>query len=170
MIRKCTEADFEGVLEVINDAAGAYKGVIPADRWHEPYMSRDELIHEIEGGILFWGFEDKGTWIGVMGIQDKGDVTLVRHAYVRSTHRNRGIGTRLLRNLESTTDKPILVGTWANATWAIAFYRKNGYRPLPAEEKTRLLKRYWTIPERQVETSIVLANRKWRNLPNPSQI
>jgi len=170
MIRKCTKADFERILEIINDAARAYKGVIPADRWHEPYMSYDELIDEIKAGILFWGFEDEGRLIGVMGIQDKEDVTLVRHAYVELSYRNRGIGTQLLRTLESTTDKPILVGTWADATWAVAFYQKNGYRPLPAEEKTRLLKRYWTIPERQVETSIVLANRRWSNSPNPAQV
>ena len=149
MIRKCSDADFEMILEIINDAAKAYQGVIPADRWHEPYMSRQELTHEIETGVSFWGFEDKGMLIGVMGIQDKGDVTLIRHAYVRSSHRNRGIGTRLLRSLEPTTDKPILVGTWADATWAIAFYQKNGYRLLSAEEKKGLLKKYWAIPERQ---------------------
>ncbi|OGP88997.1 MAG: GNAT family N-acetyltransferase [Deltaproteobacteria bacterium RBG_16_48_10] len=162
MIRKCNDTDSETILDIINDAAEAYRGVIPADRWHEPYMSCEELQHEIEAGVSFWGFEDENTLIGVMGIQDKGDVTLIRHAYVRSSHRNRGIGTRLLRILESTTGKPILVGTWADAAWAIAFYQKNGYRLLLAEEKRQLLKKYWTIPERQVETSVVLANPKWR--------
>ena len=170
MIRKCAEADFEVILEIINDAAEAYKGIIPADRWHEPYMTRDELKHEIESGVSFWGLEDGNRLIGVMGIQDRGEVTLIRHAYVRSSHRNRGIGTRLLRTLESTSDKPILVGTWADAKWAITFYQKNGYKLLSKEEKTRLLKKYWTIPDRQIETSVVLANQKWENLPNPRQI
>ena len=169
MIRKCSDADFEMILEIINDAAKAYKGVIPADRWHEPYMSRQELGHEIETGVSFWGFEDKGMLIGVMGIQDKGDVTLIRHAYVRSSHRHRGIGTRLLRSLEPTTDKPILVGTWADAMWAIAFYQKNGYKLVSATDKIQLLKKYWSIPERQIETSAVLANRKRRSSPDHSQ-
>lgn len=161
MIRKCTESDFEGILEIINDAAQAYKGVIPVDCWHEPYMSREELNHEIENQVCFWGFEKEGALIGVMGIQEKGDVTLIRHAYVRSNQRNRGIGTHLLLFLESTTEKPILIGTWADATWAIAFYEKNGYRLLPEEEKNRLLRKYWTIPARQIITSVVLANKRW---------
>jgi N-acetylglutamate synthase-like GNAT family acetyltransferase len=161
MIRKCTDSDFEMILEIINDAAQAYKGVIPVDCWHEPYMSREELKHEMKDRLCFWGFEDEDALIGVMGIQDKGDVTLIRHAYVRSNKRNQGIGTRLLRFLESTTEKPILIGTWADATWAIAFYKKNGYRLLPEKEKNRLLRKYWTIPERQVVTSIVLANKRW---------
>jgi N-acetylglutamate synthase-like GNAT family acetyltransferase len=161
VIRKCTDSDFEVILEIINDAAQAYKGVIPADCWHEPYMSREELKHEIEDMVYFWGFEDKDALIGVMGIQDKGDVILIRHAYVRSNKRNQGIGTRLLRFLESTTEKPILIGTWADATWAIAFYKKKRYRLLPEKEKNRLLRKYWTIPRRQVVTSVVLANKKW---------
>ena len=163
MIKKCTEADFEVMLEIINDAAVAYKGRIPADCWHEPYMSREELNHEIEAGVSFSGFEDEGRLIGVMGIQDKGEVMLIRHSYVRTSHRNQGIGTRLLRMLESTTDKFILIGTWADAAWAIAFYRKNGYTVLSEEEKTRLLKKFWAIPDRQVEASVVLANRGWVN-------
>ncbi len=159
MIRKCTEEDFETIFEIINDAAAAYKGIIPPDRWHEPYMPREELKHEIEDGVFFWGFEEAGKLIGVMGIQDKGEVVLIRHSYVRTSSRNQGIGTRLLRTLESMTDKPILIGTWADATWAIAFYQKNGYKRVSTEEKTRLLKKFWTIPERQIETSVVLANR-----------
>ena len=170
MIRKCTESDFEVIFEIINDAAEAYRGIIPPDRWHEPYMTRDELKHEIESGITFWGLEDENRLIGVMGIQDRGEVTLIRHAYVRSSHRNRGIGTRLLRILESATAKPILIGTWAAAKWAIAFYEKNGYRLVSEEEKTRLLKRYWKIPDRQIETSVVLANQKWKGLSNPRQV
>jgi N-acetylglutamate synthase-like GNAT family acetyltransferase len=156
MIRTCTEQDIDSIYEIINDAAQAYKGIIPADRWHEPYMSREELNQEIAAGVSFWGFEENGTLIGIMGIQDKGDVTLIRHAYVKSHLRNRGTGKLLLRFLESLTEKPLLIGTWAVATWAIAFYQKNGYRLVPPDEKERLLRTYWSIPERQVETSVVL--------------
>ncbi len=162
MIRRCTEADFEAIYEIINDSAEAYKGVIPADRWHEPYMPREQLREEIDAGVQFWGFEEDRTLSGVMGIQDKVDVTLVRHSYVRSRLRNRGTGSRLLRFLESTTEKPILIGTWADATWAVAFYQKHGYRVVSTEEKNQLLRKYWHIPERQVETSVVLAGKKWR--------
>ncbi len=162
MIRKCAEADFEAIYEIINDAAEAYRGVIPTDRWHEPYMSREQLKREINEGVQFWGFEADRTLTGVMGIQDRGDVTLIRHAYVRSQMRNRGTGSRLLRFLESTTEKPILIGTWADATWAVAFYQKHGYRLVSTEEKNQLLGKYWHIPERQIETSVVLAEKKWR--------
>jgi len=160
MIRKCTEPDVEAIYEIINDAAEAYRGIIPADRWHEPYMPREQLEQEINEGIEFWGFEEDRILVGVMGIQDKWDVTLIRHAYVKSRMRNRGVGSRLLRFLESTTKKPILIGTWADATWAVAFYQKHGYRLVSAEEKNRLLRRYWQIPERQVETSVVLVGKK----------
>ena len=160
MIRKCLEKDFEAIYEIINDAAQAYKGVIPADRWHEPYMSQDQLQQEIDAGVNFWGLEENGRLTSVMGIQDKGAVTLIRHAYVRSTLRNRGAGSQLLRHLEAMASKPILVGTWAVATWAISFYEKNGYSLVSADEKNRLLKKYWNIPERQVETSVVLAKAK----------
>jgi N-acetylglutamate synthase-like GNAT family acetyltransferase len=160
MIRRCHQKDFEAILEIINDAAQAYKGVIPADRWHEPYMPQDQLQQEIAAGVNFWGVEENGRLIGVMGIQDKGEVALIRHAYVRSHLRNRGVGSRLLRFLESMTQKPILIGTWADATWAVAFYRKNGYRLVSTDEKNHLLRKYWTIPERQIETSVVLAGRK----------
>jgi len=162
MIRTCDQKDFAAILEIINDAAQAYKGVIPADRWHEPYMSRRQLQKEIHAGVIFWGLEEKGRLIGVMGIQDKGEVTLIRHAYVRSRRRNRGIGSRLLRFLESMTKKPILIGTWADAIWALSFYQKNGYRLVSTDEKNHLLKKYWTIPERQIETSIVLAGTRWK--------
>jgi len=162
MIRKCAEADFEAIYEIINDSAEAYRGVFPAGRWQEPYMSREQLKREINEGVQFWGFEEDRSLSGVMGIQDKGDVTLIRHAYVRSQRRNRGTGSRLLRFLESTTEKPILIGTWADATWAVAFYQKHGYRLVSTEEKDRLLRKYWNIPERQVETSVVLAGKKWR--------
>jgi N-acetylglutamate synthase-like GNAT family acetyltransferase len=161
MIRKCTDSDFEAIYEIINDAAQAYKGVIPKDRWHEPYMSRIQLRNEIEDGVSFWGIEEKHTLVGVMGIQDKGDVCLIRHAYVKTNRRKEGMGIRLLRHLEAMTEKPILIGTWADASWAIRFYQKNGYRLLSEAEKNALLKEYWDIPERQVQTSVVLADRKW---------
>lgn len=145
------------MFEIINDAASAYRGIIPADRWHEPYMPRVELAGEIADGVRFWGLAEDGRLMGVMGIQDKGDVCLIRHAYVRTTARHGGIGTMLLRHLEALTAKPILIGTWVAADWAIRFYVKNGYVQVAPEEKNRLLRRYWKIPERQVETSVVLA-------------
>ena len=160
MIRPCTQDDFEAIYEIVNDAAQAYKGVIPADRWHEPYMPREELQHESDVGVQFWGYEENGELVGVMGIQDVQDVTLIRHAYVRTTQRRKGIGGRLLSHLLTLTDCPILIGTWAAATWAIRFYEKHGFRLVSEEEKNRLLKKYWSIPERQVETSVVLAERK----------
>jgi GNAT superfamily N-acetyltransferase len=145
------------MFAIINDAARAYKGVIPADRWHEPYMPMDELEAQLADGIVFSGCESGGKLVGVMGIQDKGDVTLIRHAYVRSSERRKGIGEKLLAHLETTTRKPVLIGTWADAAWAIRFYEKNGYRVQSRAETTRLLKKYWNIPERQIETSVVLA-------------
>jgi len=167
MIRKCAEQDLSVMYEIINDAAQAYKGVIPEDRWREPYMSIEELKHEIDDGVEFWGYEEAGYLTGLMGLQDKGDVYLIRHAYVRSSSRNRGIGRELLCHLEQMTDKPILVGTWADASWAVRFYEKNGYRLLSRSETERLLRKYWKIPERQVVTSVVLANPKWMRGSNP---
>jgi GNAT superfamily N-acetyltransferase len=166
MIRKCNTSDTVRLCAIINDAAEAYRGVIPDDRWHEPYMPFEELEEEIATGIEFWGFEENGDLLGVMGVQDKGKVTLIRHAYVVTSKRRAGIGTRLLRHLEALTDNPILIGTWAAARWAIRFYEKNGYVLLSREETNRLLHRFWTIPERQVVTSVVLANRKW---PRPTK-
>ena len=163
MIRQCVKSDFESIYEIINDAAEAYRGVIPEDRWHEPYMSRDELSNEIQDGIIFWGAEQNSQLAAVMGIQDKGDVTLIRHAYVRTKIRKQGIGTKLLRHLERITEKPILIGTWSGATWAISFYQRNGYTLVTEQEKNLLLKKYWNIPDRQVETSVVLADAKWIN-------
>ena len=161
MIRKCKESDLNTIFEIINDAAQAYKGVIPQDRWHEPYMSLAELRTQIEDGIVFWGLERDGQLLGIMGIQDKGDVTLIRHAYVLSRAQKRGIGEKLLQHLQNMTEKPILIGTWAAASWAVSFYQKNGYTLVSEKEKNRLLNRYWSIPERQVETSVVLANQTW---------
>ena len=159
MIRRCSESDITAIFEIINDAAAAYKGVIPDDRWHEPYMPIEEILEAIKDDVVFWGFEHEGRLAGVMGIQDKRDVVLIRHAYVNTRLRRQGIGAKLLRHLESLTDKPVLVGTWKAAHWAIAFYRKNGYSLVSDEEKDRLLRKYWLIPERQVETSVVLAKR-----------
>jgi N-acetylglutamate synthase-like GNAT family acetyltransferase len=161
MIRECKESDLNTIFEVINDAAQAYKGVIPQDRWHEPYMSLAELRTQIEDGIVFWGLERDGQLLGVMGIQDKGDVTLIRHAYVLSRAQKRGIGEKLLQHLQNMTEKPILIGTWVAASWAVSFYQKNGYTLVSEEEKNHLLNKYWSIPERQVETSVVLANLTW---------
>jgi N-acetylglutamate synthase-like GNAT family acetyltransferase len=149
------------MLAIVNDAARAYAGAIPADRWHDPYMSADELEREIAAGVVFWVVEQERRLSGVMGIQDKGAVALVRHAYVSPTTQRTGVGTRLLRHVESLVDKPILIGTWAAASWAIDFYQRNGFTLLPSDQKNRLLRRYWSIPERQIETSVVLANERW---------
>jgi GNAT superfamily N-acetyltransferase len=162
IIRKCRVSEFETILEIINDGAQAYKGVIPPDRWHTPYMTFDELRQEIASGVDFWGYERRGILIGVMGIQDKGDVTLVRHAYVRTSQHGQGIGTKLLKKLESMTTKPILIGTWTDAKWAIKFYLKNKYRLLSTFKKDELLKKYWNIPQRQIETSVVLADSRFK--------
>jgi GNAT superfamily N-acetyltransferase len=156
-IRPCGPLDEPYICSIINDAAQAYRGIIPADRWHEPYMPLDELKQQIAQGISFSGYEAEGELLGVMGIQDRGEVTLIRHAYVRTDQRRSGIGAKLLRHLEGTTTKPVLIGTWSAATWAIRFYEKNGYRVLSRPETERLLRTYWTIPERQIETSVVLA-------------
>jgi len=166
-IRQSFETDFPSILAIINDAATAYRGVIPVDRWHDPYMSADELATEIKRGVVFWVAEHDGRIAGVMGIQDKGDVALVRHAYVDPAIQRSGIGTRLLHHVETLVDKPFLIGTWANASWAIGFYQRNGYALLAREDTTRLLRNYWTIPERQIETSVVLASRRWMEGQRP---
>lgn len=157
MIRPCTAADLPHMFSIINDAAQAYKGIIPADRWHEPYMPMDELKGQIADGIVFSGYESNGELLGVMGIQDKGDVQLIRHAYVKTSARRKGIGEKLLKHLEATTRKPVLIGTWRDATWAIRFYEKHGFLVQSRDETTRLLRKYWSIPDRQIETSVVLA-------------
>lgn len=148
------------MLEIVNAAAEAYRGVIPADRWREPYMDAAELDREIASGVVFWGVEDpQGELVGVMGIQAVGDVDLIRHAYVRPEHQGRGIGRALLEHLVARAERPLLVGTWAAAEWAIRFYERNGFQTVGEAEKNRLLRAYWSIPERQVETSVVLAHR-----------
>jgi GNAT superfamily N-acetyltransferase len=161
MIRRCAETDFEAILAVINEAARAYDGVIPADRYHEPYMPGEELRGEIEAGVEFWAWEEDGAALGVMGIQDVKDVTLIRHAYVRTADQRRGIGARLLAHLRDRTVRPLLIGTWADAVWAIRFYEKHGFELTSAEQKAALLRRYWSVPKRQIETSVVLAERGW---------
>jgi len=158
MIRTCDERDFEVIWAIINDGAQAYRGIIPADRWTEPYMSREELQHEINEGVVFWGYEESGTLVGVMGIQPLQDVTLIRHAYVRTGSQKRGIGAQLLSHLREMANGSVLIGTWADASWAIRFYERHGFQLVGFEEKNRLLKKYWSIPERQAETSVVLAD------------
>jgi len=157
-IRKCASSDFDAIWEVINDGARAYKGIIPEDCWHDPYMGRGELKGEIDAGVIFFGWFREDSLLGVMGLQDKGEVALIRHAYVRSSVQRIGIGSRLLKFLEAQTDKPVLIGTWRDATWALRFYQKHGYRLLGRGETGQLLHRYWSISERQVETSVVLTN------------
>jgi len=164
MIRRCDDRDFELIWTTINDGAQAYKGTIPADRWTEPYMSREKLQNEIDEGVVFWGYEEAGALVGVMGIQQIQDVTLVRHAYVRTSSQKRGIGGHLLSHLRELAIGPMLIGTWAAAVWAIHFYERHGFQMVSPQEKDRLLKRYWTIPERQIDTSVVLADRKWWQL------
>jgi len=161
MIRRTAEADFDIIWEIVNDGAQAYKGIIPADRWHEPYMTREELRSEIGAGVEFWGYEEQDLLLGVMGIQQVRDVTLIRHAYTRSAAQKRGIGSQLLAHLRERAGCPVLIGTWAEALWAIRFYEKHGFGQVAWEEKERLLRVYWSIPERQVETSVVLADPKW---------
>jgi len=164
MIRKAYDEDFQNIFSIINDGATAYKGVIPPDCWHEPYMTKEELKAQIGDGVRFSCYIDDNEIIGVMGIQDKTDVTLIRHAYVRTKKRKKGIGSLLLKELIKDSKKPVLIGTWKAAHWAISFYEKHGFSLVDEEEKNRLLKKYWTIPDRQVETSVVLADGKYKKL------
>ena len=160
LIRACTTDDFSRIHFIINDAALAYRGVIPEDRWHEPYMSEDELEAEIAAGVRFLGwYSPPDTLLGVMGAQDVQDVALIRHAYVLSARQRGGIGSALIVALTEATERPLLVGTWKAATWAVAFYERHGFRLV--EDTATLLRRYWTIPDRQIETSVVLADRRW---------
>ena len=157
MIRECLEDDFEAIYEIINDAAQAYRGIIPPDRWHDPYMPRKELLEEISSGVVFLGYEKEGELAGVMGTQDVQDVTLIRHAYVRTAHRNQGIGGELLGQIMDGATRPVLIGTWADAFWAIRFYERHGFKVVSPGEKERLLRKYWSVPDRQIVTSVVLA-------------
>ena len=156
MIRSLLSSDFDAVLRVINDAAQAYKGVIPGDRWKEPYMSAEELKEEIKAGVRFFGWVEGSHLLGVAGIQHVKDTTLIRHAYVLTKCQGRGIGTSLLAYLmKSATTPELMVGTWADASWAIRLYEKHGFKLTPPGEKDRLLRTYWNIPDRQIETSVV---------------
>jgi GNAT superfamily N-acetyltransferase len=157
VIRPCTDADLEAMVALVNAAATAYAGVIPEDRYHQPYMPRPEMIGEIEAGVRFWGLVDGEVLAGVMGIQDVDDVTLIRHAYVLPERQRGGVGGRLLAHLMSLAERTLLVGTWADAWWAVAFYERHGFVLVTPSEKDRLLRRYWSIPDRQVDTSVVLA-------------
>ena len=157
-IRRCRDDEADAILAIVNAAAEAYRGVIPLDRWHEPYMDERELEAELAAGVAFWGYEVDGALIGVMGVQPMDDVDLIRHAYVRPGEQRRGVGAALLGHLRELGKRRLLVGTWAAATWAIDFYRRNGFELVSPECKDVLLERYWTIPPRQVETSVVLAS------------
>lgn len=157
MIRRCTEADIPAIETIVNDAAAAYRDAVPADCLHDPYMPRNELLAEIAAGVQFWGWDDAGTLIGIMGVQKVLDATLIRHAYVLTAQQGRGIGGKLLEELVAQSGRPLLVGTWAAAIWAIAFYQRHGFRLVSSDEKDRLLTKYWKIPDRQRETSVVLA-------------
>ena len=161
MITKCKDEDFNIICEIINDASIAYKGVIPTDRWHEPYMPKEELEKQIGEAVEFWKFTEDEKTLGVMGIQLKEGATLIRHAYVRTAERKKGIGSQLLNHLTTMSTTPVLIGTWADAKWAIDFYLKHGFRLLEEKEKNNLLLKYWSIPVRQVETSVVLASKDW---------
>ena len=164
MIRLCKQSDIAAMYTIINSAAIAYKGTIPGDRWKEPYMPEDELVKEIEAGVVFWCWEEGGSILGVMGIQDVKDVTLIRHAYTHPASQKKGVGSKLLKHLASQTKRPLLMGTWADAKWAIRFYEKQGFTLVSEEEKNILLRKYWNIPERQVDTSVVLSNTPVKKL------
>jgi GNAT superfamily N-acetyltransferase len=157
-IRPCRDDERAAILAIVNAAAEAYRGAIPADRWHEPYMDAAELDAEIAAGVAFSGYEEGGALVGVMGVQPVRDVDLIRHAYVVPERQGRGIGAALLEHLARSTSRRMLVGTWAAAEWAIGFYRRHGFELVSPERKAQLLRAYWTIPERQIETSVVLAN------------
>ena len=156
-IRPCPEDENAAILAVINDAAIAYKGVIPADRWHEPYMPMDELKAQSAAGVRFTGYSLDGLLVGVMGIQSVRNVRLIRHAYVLSNRQGRGIGSALITHLRGSDTTPILIGTWAAASWAIGFYEGHGFTLVPQKAIAPLLKAYWDVPERQIATSVVLA-------------
>ena len=165
MISRLQPTDFNSIFHVVNDAAEAYRGVIPEDRWKEPYMSTEELRREIESGVEFYGWVENGVLVAVMGIQRVNDVTLIRHAYVLTNRQRRGIGEKLLRHLLSLArTSEVLVGTWEAAYWSIHFYEKHGFKLVSRQETNRLLKKYWDIPERQVETSVVLELKKKNDL------
>jgi GNAT superfamily N-acetyltransferase len=158
IVRPCRADERPVICEIINAAAEAYRGVIPADRWHDPYMSSQELVSEIAAGIVFWAYELEGAVVGVMGIQPVRDVDLIRHAYVRPGSQRHGVGAALITHIRALSTRRVLVGTWAAATWAVSFYQRHGFALVSSDQKVALLKSYWTIPERQIQASVVLAN------------
>jgi GNAT superfamily N-acetyltransferase len=169
MIRRLADEERDIAVAIVNDAAVAYRDAIPADCWHEPYMPRAEIDAEVKAGVRFFCHEEDGRLLGVMGLQDVGDVTLVRHAYVLSSHQRGGVGTGLLTTLLGLAERPVLMGTWAAAHWAVAFYEKNGFSLVTPAEKDRMLRAYWTISDRQIETSVVLADeRAMREVVRPT--
>lgn len=161
MIRKAERCNIDEMCIVINDGASAYKGVVPDDRWHEPYMPLADLDSEIAAGVQFSCYMQAGQILGVMGVQDKGSVVLIRHAYVRTAARRQGIGAKLLNDLVLKTEKPVLAGTWRAARWAIDFYQKHEFSVLPERQAQELLRKYWNVPTRQMETSVVLADQRF---------
>ena len=160
VIEPCRADQSDAILSIVNDVAEAYRGVIPDDCFGDPYMSSEELAREIAAGVRFYGLAEDGELLGIMGMQDVGDVTLIRHAYVRPAEQRRGIGRQLIEHLLGLADRPVLVGTWAAAYWAIAFYEASGFKQVTPQAKDLGLRRYWDIPERQVETSVVLADER----------
>jgi GNAT superfamily N-acetyltransferase len=158
-IRMCRDDEVATILAIISAAAVAYRGVIPPDCWHDPYMSLAELQREIGAGVEFWGYEENGALSGVMGIQPVRDVNLIRHAYVRPDRQRHGVGAALIEHLRRRSTRPLLVGTWAAATWAIAFYERYGFEQVDRKRTVALLETYWTVSKRQIETSVVLAQR-----------
>jgi GNAT superfamily N-acetyltransferase len=157
-IRPCRDNERAAIFAIVNAAAEAYRGVIPADRWREPYMPMSELESEIAAGVAFWGYEVDGELLGVMGIQPVREVDLIRHAYVLPGNQGRGVGSALIAHLRRLSARRMLVGTWAAAEWAIRFYQRHGFELVSEQRKTELLRTYWTVPDRQIETSVVLAN------------
>ena len=162
-IRRCRDDERIAILQIINAAAEAYRGVIPADRWREPYMPLAQLDEEIDSGVAFWGYEANGSLIGLMGLQPVSGIDLIRHAYVLPGRQRLGVGSELLEHLRRLSSRRMLVGTWADAEWAIRFYRRHAFELVSNRQKTALLERYWSIPKRQVETSVVLANPPLKN-------
>jgi GNAT superfamily N-acetyltransferase len=156
-IRLCSAGERDAILAIVNAAAEAYRGVIPADRWRDPYMAGEELDAEIAAGVRFWGYEEDGELLGVMGVQSVRDVYLIRHAYVAPGSQGRGVGGALLARIAATTERTLLVGTWAAAEWAVRFYRRHGFECVGPERSAELLRAYWTIPDRQIDTSVVLS-------------
>ena len=157
MISEYKKTDFSKILQIINEASLKYKGVIPDNCWNEPYMSEQELINEFNDGVRMYGYHHNNTLIGVIGVQEVKDVILIRHAYTLSSHQGKGVGSALLEYLlKKNKNYRLLVGTWKNATWAIQFYKKFDFIIHTKEETTLLLKKYWNIPTKQIENSVVL--------------